>query len=366
MKATKKSDGVNRVSALHALARERIAGRLREAQRLVRRGVEENAGSLRDVMEDVIDRIDALAVVDAAVSKDDGPERPKTRTSCAFTAAFGKPVKEFLLIPFGDVEVERPLAGKSFHFSRTMAEAAVTWFEKLDRKLAIDYEHQSVEGLNGRADGLRPAAGWVGKLEVRDDGLWATSVEWTEKARALLLRGEYRYFSPVLYWADAEFQTLIGLGPVALTNDPAMHGVQALAAGRDVESGSAPSAEPGPLTGELQETRSQVAMLKQQLRQQEADAFIERGMRLGKITDATSMDWREDFLRDGVAAEQRLARTPVVLPPGRLIAGERPAGAARTAAGFPPVAMNGGLNGVEPEDLEAFERAVASGRVCIG
>src|SRR5262249_51765447 len=139
-------------------------------------------------------------------------------------------VGEFLLIPFGDVQVERPLAGGDFVFTREHAAAAVAWFESIGRKLAIDYEHQSFALHNTRPDGLRPAAGWIGGLQIRGDGLWAADVTWTDRARELLAGGEYRYFSPVIFWADEDYASLAALGPVALTNDPAMHGVQPLAA----------------------------------------------------------------------------------------------------------------------------------------
>ena len=70
----------------------------------------------------------------------------------------GEPVSEFLLIPFGQVTVERALAGGSFTFTREQAAQAVAWFTASGRKLVIDYEHQSIDDLNTRADGLRPAA----------------------------------------------------------------------------------------------------------------------------------------------------------------------------------------------------------------
>src|SRR5262249_23306366 len=123
-----------------------------------------------------------------------------------------------------------------FEFTRQQAEQAAAWFESLGRKLAIDYEHQSFDRFNTRSDGLRPAAGWIGGLQVREDGLWATSVEWTDRAATLLRAGEYKYFSPVIFWTDESRTEIEALGPVALTNDPAMQGVAALAARRASES----------------------------------------------------------------------------------------------------------------------------------
>lgn len=106
------------------------------------------------------------------------------------------------------------------------------WFNGQNRELAIDYEHQTLTPFNRRADGLAPAAGWIGKLQVRGDGLWAADVKWTDQARTLIARGEYRYPSPVIYWSDEQYSELTGLGPVGLTNGPALEGAPLLAAAR--------------------------------------------------------------------------------------------------------------------------------------
>lgn len=145
------------------------------------------------------------------------------------SSSSGEPVSEFRLLALGEVKLDRPASGDDFHFSKAHGEQAMRWFESVGRKLAIDYEHQTFERFNTRPDGLRPAAGWIGGLELREDGLWAMNVTWTERAAQLIRAGEYRYFSPVIFWADEDYTVLDGLGPVALTNDPAMCGVTALA-----------------------------------------------------------------------------------------------------------------------------------------
>lgn len=144
----------------------------------------------------------------------------------------GTPATEFLLIPFGRVEVDQALRGGSFTFTRRHAQSIMRWFESLGRSLAIDYEHQSMKNLNWRPDALVPAAGWIGGLEIRADGLWATRIEWTESARDLIASGQYRYFSPVIYWSDEKCTDVRSLGPVALTNDPALRQIAPLVATR--------------------------------------------------------------------------------------------------------------------------------------
>lgn len=314
-------------------------------------------GGDADVAEELVrgalDRLRAAAVVRAVDARH--PAEPAGDTCTVLAARSAEPVTEWLLIPFGEVVVDHPVSGRDFTFTREHAEAAAAWFASLGRKLAIDYEHQSIEGLGGRADGLRPAAGWIGGLEVRDDGLWAVDVTWTERARTLLASGEYRYFSPVIFWTDEDYSAVAALGPVALTNDPAMRGVAPLAASRlrVAEDEEAPD-DVEELQRELEAARGRIVALRRELAAQQADAFVERGMRAGKIVDSTSMDWRADHLRDAAEAEARLSRSPVLLPPGRVVTDQVDDVAEASPAG------------VEAHDLAAFERAVAAGRVKLG
>lgn len=307
---------------------------------------------------------DRALAVHATVAR---PAQPSDATM--LTRDGNRPRSEFLLIPFGEVIVERPVSGDSFVFTQRHAASAVAWFRRMSRRLAIDYEHQSFGRINTRADGLRPAAGWIGGLEVRDDGLWAVDVSWTERARALLASGEYRYFSPVIYWTDEDYTDVAALGPVALTNDPAMHGVPALAANRqaaaepgDAEDSRATTVATGHDEGHsLRAAHDEITLLRRQLATQEAEAFIERGMRLGKILDSTAIDWRDDYLRDPDAAEQRLQRAPVVLPPGRFTRSDRHLGSPAGSEGRDTTRL--AQLGIEPDDLEAYERAYNAGRV---
>lgn len=367
-------------SAYERVAEEHLMTRLTRAKALLAGGLRRNLGRIRTLLAEAADQADGfeIAATEKHATRNAMPMCRLTRAMLA--KAGGEPVGEFLLIPFGDVEVERPLSGRDFEFTKGHAESALQWFASLGRKLAIDYEHQSFERHNSRADGLRPAAGWVGGLEVREDGLWATDVSWTPRAKELLAAGEYRYFSPVIFWTDEDYSDVAGLGPVALTNDPAMRGVTPLAASRSAVPRSATeedevaadardetevtgTAQDEPVSrGDLEEAQAEVALLRRQLEAQQADMFIERGMRLGKILDSTSLDWREDFLRDAGKAEARLTRAQVLRPPGRQVA---TLGAGRSERDVRTSELYRQW-GVDAEDLQAYERAVAAGRVRAG
>ncbi|MGE3181730.1 MAG: phage protease, partial [Phycisphaerae bacterium] len=354
-------------SPLEMIMRRRIEERLARAQGLVQEGLPAHVEEIQELLRDALDRVAACEVaqlVGAAAETEDN--EPCVLAPCALSNGFGKPVTEFLLIPFGDVEVERPLSGASFAFTRPQADAAVNWFAKLNRKLAIDYEHQSFDRFNGREDGLRPAAGWIGGLEVREDGLWAIEIVWTDRAASLLCSGEYRYFSPVIFWADETHTEFAGLGPVALTNDPAMHGVRPLAAGRalgsdadaevvgdETRNDSLCDSEDHAALEALVAARGRIEALETQLRMQKADGFVERGMRQGKILDSNSMDWRADYLRDAELTEARLRRAPVLVPQGRILSRDARGRVRETTQQIKPDEQTSAFIA----DLAAYERA---------
>ncbi|MBK8913590.1 MAG: hypothetical protein IPM64_03145 [Phycisphaerales bacterium] len=338
---------------LDPFSRAQVLVRLRDALDVAESASSDDSGALLDLLDDLRDRVRAWSVAGSAPAGPApaaAPQSPaadaRPHSRCTSVLSSAEPVTEFLLLPFGFVQVDGPLAGRDFEFTRRHALGAVRWFERIGRKLAIDYEHQSLDGRAARDDGLRPAAGWISRLDVREDGLWATGVTWTARATELLRSGEYRYFSPVIYWTDREYTDVAALGPVALTNDPALCGVAPLTAGR--ATGPAADADP----------QTQIAALRAQLTAHAADAFIAEGLRSGRIVESTRADWREDYLRDPQRAAERLSRAPVVLAPGRVIRpGVLPA---------PVVSPQERGQGIEPQDMEAFDRAAAAGRVRIG
>lgn len=91
-----------------------------------------------------------------------------------------------------------------------------------------DYEHQTLATeKNGQP---APAAGWFKHLEWRDgQGLFATDVAWTAKAKAHIDAGEYKYISPVFSF-DQKTGEVLELQMAALTNTPALDGMDAVAA----------------------------------------------------------------------------------------------------------------------------------------
>ncbi len=117
---------------------------------------------------------------------------------------------EFQLLPLGEIDLEGD--GPVVLDEDGMAEI-ISDFERRGNDMVIDYEHQTLEGIEA------PAAGWIKQIINRGaDGLWVT-VEWTKKALEYLKNREYRYFSPV-FWFDKGTRRVIKVENVALTNYP--------------------------------------------------------------------------------------------------------------------------------------------------
>jgi phage I-like protein len=94
--------------------------------------------------------------------------------------------------------------------------ALITAFQQRATPLVVDWEHASEhrapQGLEA------PAAGWIDQLEVLDGAIWG-HVEWTPKAAQQIQAREYRYLSPVFTYRKDTLQ-VVALTSVALTNQP--------------------------------------------------------------------------------------------------------------------------------------------------
>jgi phage I-like protein len=88
----------------------------------------------------------------------------------------------------------------------------------------FDYEHQAMHAdSNGQP---APASGWCSKFEWRSgEGLFALSVQWTERALGMIQANEYKYISPVLLYdkSTGEVKDLLNaalVGRPGLTMSP--------------------------------------------------------------------------------------------------------------------------------------------------
>lgn len=137
--------------------------------------------------------------------------------------------RELQLLPAGEFRARDGRPGKlgSWRIDAAIAAKLIALAAARQTPFVIDYEHQTLLAeKNGQP---APAAGWFKALEWRDGkGLYATDVEWTAKASAMIDAREYRFISPVFGY-DSKTGAVIQLHHAALVNNPALDGMQELA-----------------------------------------------------------------------------------------------------------------------------------------
>lgn len=125
------------------------------------------------------------------------------------------------LLPAGEFRARdgRPTECAAWRLDAASAERLIAAASSRQTRYVIDYEHQT---LNSAKNGQpAPAAAWFKTLEWREgDGLYATDVQWTARASAMIDADEYAYLSPVFAFDKAGNVT--ALLNAALTNDPAL------------------------------------------------------------------------------------------------------------------------------------------------
>jgi phage I-like protein len=121
----------------------------------------------------------------------------------------------------------RPADVPAWRIDRSIAGRIAARLSARKNPLVIDYEHQTLLAeKNGQP---APAAGWFKDVEWREgQGLFATDVEWTAKAAAMIAAGEYKFISPVFYY-EPRTGEISAIHTVALTNNPGLDGMSAVA-----------------------------------------------------------------------------------------------------------------------------------------
>jgi phage I-like protein len=84
--------------------------------------------------------------------------------------------------------------------------------------IPVDYEHGAEQDPDGTP---RPAAGWIERLELADDGIWGT-VSWTTRGAELVGNREYRFISPALL-IDPKTKEILALASAGLVHRPNLY-----------------------------------------------------------------------------------------------------------------------------------------------
>lgn len=147
------------------------------------------------------------------------------------------------LLPAGEFRAKdgRPGPGKSWKLDASIAAQVIALAAARANDFVIDYEHQT---LHTEANGQpAPAAGWFDGLEWREgQGLYATGLRWTPRAKQMIADQEYRYQSAVFSY-DKDGRVL-QLMHACLTNNPALDGLDPVAALRFAHQTTTPEESP--------------------------------------------------------------------------------------------------------------------------
>jgi phage I-like protein len=119
----------------------------------------------------------------------------------------------------------RPAEVEAWILTADIAQRLIAEADARQTPYVLDYEHQSL--LTEKNGQPAPAAAFFKKLEWRDEGLFATDVDWTPRAKEMVEAGEYRFISPVFYYDD-ETGHILGIISAALTNSPALDGMDSV------------------------------------------------------------------------------------------------------------------------------------------
>lgn len=128
----------------------------------------------------------------------------------------------FVIFPFGEIETEKG----TFVFDSAASSAVMQRAEAWGIQFIVDLEHLS---LDAECSNYNPdAMGWF-DVEIRDEGLYAVNVKWTDEGKRRLASKTQRYISPT-FAANEESKRVESLFNVALVATPAIHNAQPLVA----------------------------------------------------------------------------------------------------------------------------------------
>lgn len=182
--------------------------------------------------------------------------RPTTLGLAVLDAALGPSDDGWhQLLPVGPFKARdgRPfdVPGGHWLLDKTIATTLINRAKALGQDILIDYDHQTLKvDQNGQP---APAAGWYNgdEIEWREGQGLFIKPRWTERAAALVAAKEYRFLSAVFPY-DAQGRPL-ELRMTAITNDPGVVGMQALAALSALPASSLMPIQPGQLATSIKE-----------------------------------------------------------------------------------------------------------------
>jgi phage I-like protein len=130
-------------------------------------------------------------------------------------AAIGDAPEWVHLLPAGNIQARD---GRSFVLKSP--DVVIQAFRAGAIDLPIDYQHQNDRKDTGLS-GPVPAAGWIKELCERDGEIWGR-VAWTDQARDMIRKREYRFISPTIIF-DKDTREIARIKGAGLVHNPALH-----------------------------------------------------------------------------------------------------------------------------------------------
>ena len=231
------------------------------------------------------------------------------------------------LAPWGAVES----TSGTFVVDEEAVELATAAFEEHGTDLPIDYEHQTLGGSYSSPSGKAPAAGWIKRL-VGESGVGLLAdIEWTPQATEMLVSKQYRYLSPVAI-VRREDRKLTAIHSAALTNKPAIVGMQPIVNARSGQAGDARQEPLAVLRAELHlspkappeevllAASRRLVELQRVDEQRRVEARVREAIEAGKLVEA-QRTWAEELVaREEDLFEKWLQTAPVVVSYGAIAA----------------------------------------------
>ncbi len=228
-----------------------------------------------------------------------------------------------LLAPWGNVES----SNGSFVVDEESARLALQAFEEHGTDLPIDYEHQTLGGVYASPSGQAPAAGWIKRIFAEWGVGLLAEIEWTDQAKQRLADKEYRYLSPVAIIRKTD-RKLVAIHSAALTNKPAIVGMQPIVNRADVSEDATADEPLTVLRNELDlpsDTATEDVLvaasrrlvdLQRDMERRHVEERVCEAMRAGKLVEAQRA-WAEALVaREEALFEEWVRTAPVVVKLG--------------------------------------------------
>lgn len=179
------------------------------------------------------------------------------------------PPKEFRVFGWG----KNPTSKGMLTLTPEGAQSIIEKYERRGNALSFDLEHSQRDKQVRPQD--KKSAGQH-RLELRDDGIWATDIQWVPRIAEEIRNGEWCWFSPTV-WHTPD-GVITDIENIALTNDPATYHAQPLLLSRRFqrtkEALSVISDEPMKLLSDML-TGAEMLMTAAQAGLQSTDARIQ-------------------------------------------------------------------------------------------